>query len=258
MDHATESLLNGATRMQSKLVFEGIQFLLAMVLTVFAANIGVQMWKREASNAFRRVPVAAEHLDLAWVIWSSMGIIWTAQHRGMPFGTVSAVVAWHHVGYALWWILVVHFKAPAARFVDDFFGVSKCGVYWTAGRLLSVVSRIVGLPTDDGKDADDMLTVVVLGIEAKINWPLRSISVRLEEAKAAKWPRELISILDIRSCEPSLAEKFAGRLNFAVVAGGNRVGRAFVGPMYAQALQPVGAHGCRVRFWLREHGGPST
>ena len=41
VDHATGSLLNGATRMQSKLVFEGIQFLLAMVLTFFAANIGV-------------------------------------------------------------------------------------------------------------------------------------------------------------------------------------------------------------------------
>ena len=126
------------------------------------------MWKCDASNAFCRVPIAAEHLDLAWVIWSSMGIIWTAQHREMPFGTVSAGVGWHRVGYAFWWILVVHFKAPAARFVDDFFGVSKCGVYLTAGRLLSVVSRIMGLPIDDGKDADDMLTIVVLGIEATI------------------------------------------------------------------------------------------
>ena len=62
----------------------------------------------------------------------------------MPFGTVSAVYAWHRVGHALWYIVVVAvvgLLAPMGRYVDDFFGASKYGVSWTGGACLSVVAE---------------------------------------------------------------------------------------------------------------------
>lgn len=51
------------------------------------------MWKRDVSRAFRCVPVAADHLETAWAVWVHQGLLWVAQHKGMPFGTVSAVYA---------------------------------------------------------------------------------------------------------------------------------------------------------------------
>ena len=140
------------------------------------------------------------------------------------------------------------FKAPCARFVDDFFGVSRVGSHWTAGRLLSVVSRIVRFPIDDSKGADDLIRMVVLGVETQLDWPWRSINARLEDKKASKWLQGLLAIMEVQGCEPSLAEKFAGRFNFAVTSAGNRVGRAFIGPFYAHAHGKRGGHRMSAMF----------
>ena len=198
-----------------------------------------RLWKRDISRAFRRVPVYKQHLDLSWVVWLSQGVTWSAQHLGMPFGTVSAVYAWHRIGYMLWWLVVVHCKAPAARFVDDFFGASKHGVVWTAGKCLTVLSHVLGSPTEGGKDAVVLSQVIVLGVESTIDWPRRTISTAIDKIKAHKWLFLLLECLDSGHMTSVAALKFAGRLNFAVVACGNRVGRAYIAPFYAQGHAPL-------------------
>ena len=125
VDHATEREINEATQPVDKLYFETVEVLIAMALMFMRADFLPVMWKRDISRAFRRVPVYKHHLDLSWVIWLRMGVMFTARHVGMPFGTISAVCAWHRIGFALQWLLVEHLKAPCGHFVDDFFGVRK-------------------------------------------------------------------------------------------------------------------------------------
>ena len=88
------------------------------------------MWKRDVARAFRKIAVAAEHLELSWVAFIYKGVKWAAQHTAMPFGTVSAVYSWHRVGAFLLAIVLRTCRAPAARFVDEFSaarGHTLCG-----------------------------------------------------------------------------------------------------------------------------------
>ena len=84
-------------------------------------------------------------------------------------------------------IVVDLFRAPLARYVDDFFGCSRAGVSWTGGAVLTVLSRLLGFMTDPGKDADNMIQMVVLGAELSIDWPRRGVSSRLDPIKATKY-----------------------------------------------------------------------
>ena len=105
VDHETESFINEATRPQDRVQHDGLD-LLTFILTWFLAmSVHPLMWKRDVASAFRRVPISSMHLDLAWVVWASEGAVWVAQHLGMPFGTVSAVCAWHRVGHASCFVL---------------------------------------------------------------------------------------------------------------------------------------------------------
>ena len=61
----------------------------------------------------------------------------------------------------------------------------------------------------------------------------------IAEAKAAKWYSALEQILCSKKCDSTKAEKMAGRLSFTVTLAGNRIGRAFVKPFYAQVHSPL-------------------
>ena len=91
-----------------------------MLLLFMEAAVQPHMWKRDVQNAFRRLPIHCAYLQFAWFVWMANQIIWCAQHRGMPFGAVSSVVAWHRVGALLKTIAVQLAKCPVARYVDDF------------------------------------------------------------------------------------------------------------------------------------------
>ena len=67
---------------------------------------------------------------MMWIVWLSGGIVYAAAHRGMPFGAVASVVAWHRIGARLSRVVLQSAKAPVARYVDAFFGASKAGVKW--------------------------------------------------------------------------------------------------------------------------------
>ena len=118
--------------------------LIAMLLIFMACGVELRQRKRDISKAFRRVPICREHLEFAFVLWMDQGSEWISQHLRMPFGKVSAVYAWHRVGYILFLIVSELFRAPLARYVDGYFGCSRVGVKWTGGAILSVLSRLLG------------------------------------------------------------------------------------------------------------------
>ncbi|CAE8612287.1 unnamed protein product [Polarella glacialis] len=210
VDLETESGANPATRPFDKISHDTLNALATMILLLFQLGVDSEQWKRNVSKAFRRVPVFWQHREFAGVIWVQLNVVWVAQHKGMPFGAVSAAYAWHRVGHALLVVLLRLFLAPAAQYVDDFFGANKAGVTWTAGRCLSVFSKLVCFPTEDSKDADHMTCMVVLGAESKIDWPSRQVGARVDPCKAKKWINYLLAMLDDERLLAGDASKMAG------------------------------------------------
>ena len=236
VDHESESGVNAATTPADKIEHDTLDVLADQVLHFFRAGHDVRMWKRDVSKAFRRVPIKAQHLEFAWAVWMHEGLLWVAQHRGMPFGTVSAVYAWHRVGHMLQAIVSKIFRAPVARYVDDFLGASKD---LSGGVLLSSLAVLLGFPTDSAKDADQTEAMVVLGALCRVDFPTKVLKTHVEESKANKYAQSLRDMLDNSTLEPGQASKLAGRLSFAVTVSGNRVGRAYIKPFYAQAHAPL-------------------
>ena len=195
VDHETESLINEATRPADRVKHDSVDVMAFIVVAMLAAGVMVNMWKRDISSAFRRIPIRADHLDLAWVAWMSNNEIWISQHLGMPFGTVSAVYAWHRMGHALLLIVLALLKAPMGRYVDDFFGASREGLTCTGGYCLSVVAALVGLPTDDGKDADNTISMALLGAQVIVRQPSAALLVKVDQDKAEKWAAKLTALL---------------------------------------------------------------
>ncbi len=66
-------------------------------------------------KTFRRLPVCSDNLELSWVVFLAADVRHIVQHRGMSFGTVSAVYAWHRAGSFLLTVVRRVFKAPGLR-----------------------------------------------------------------------------------------------------------------------------------------------
>lgn len=250
VDHKSESNINMATAPQETLEHDTIDALVWISLKLMAADLVPVLWKRDLRKAFRGCPIQAEDLDLTWVAWIHEGVRWVARHLGMPFGTTSAVYAFHRVGALLSSGVRRSAKAPLARYVDDFFGASRSGVYWTGGRLLKILASIIGRPCDDDKSVDDKNAMVVLGIKAEVDFANKVIQTAVEEAKAQAWSIQLTQVVERGFLDPGLSSKYAGRLSFAVTAAADRCGRAYIRPLYAQAAQPMAYHRCS--GWLMQ------
>lgn len=242
VDHMTESGVNLCTQPVDKIRHDNLDTLSEIVLKYFEADCPVHLWKRDISQAYRRVPVAMTHWEFAWVVWLHEGVYMTAQHTGIPFGAVAAVYSFHRAGGFLCKILRKAFRCPAARYVDDFFGVSRAGVLYHAGKVLSVLSRFLGFPTDDAKDAQETVWMICLGAQVRVMFASKQLFTCVAPAKAAKYSELLEIMLTTGVLSPGEASKMAGRLGFSVCVSGNRVGRAFIKPFHAQAHLPLARH----------------
>ena len=88
VDHATESLINGATFPCDRVHHDTIDVLICILLMFMTAGSEPRMWKRDVSKAFRRCPISVEHLDLSWVVFAADGFTgfhdtWEG-HSGLP------------------------------------------------------------------------------------------------------------------------------------------------------------------------------
>ena len=136
-----ESETNPATVTTGKISHDTIDTLVQMVVFFLTRGLVPFLWKRDISRAFRRLPILVAHLDVSWVVFVYAGNRLAAQHVGMPFGATSAVHAWHRAGAFLLTVVRRLCKAPAGRYVDDFFGVSKADVKIHGGRCLDFFAR---------------------------------------------------------------------------------------------------------------------
>jgi len=249
VDHMTESWQNPAMRPVDKVTHDCVDVLVYMLVAFLKAGVTPLMWKRDVSKAFRRLPVQCAHLDLCWVAFLHQGICYAAQHVGMPFGATSSVYAWHRVGAFLLAVVQRLFKAPAARYVDDYFGASRKGVKCTAGVCLEVVANLCGFPIDPAKSDNGTLELLILGAEVAVLLAEQAVSIKVDAKKAVKWSELLLSALSENRLDGGEASKMAGRLSFSVSVATNKVGRAFIKPLYAQAHATL--PGGKMSLWLR-------
>ena len=68
VDRCTESGLNLACSVLDHPIHDTLDVLVAMVEACVHLDIDIELWKGHVSQAFRRLPVAEQHLDLSWVI----------------------------------------------------------------------------------------------------------------------------------------------------------------------------------------------
>jgi hypothetical protein len=99
------------------------------------------------------------------------------------------------------------------------------------------------------KAENDMQRMVALGVEVTVNIDELCISTRLEEEKAERWHDELEEIEQQGALEPGRAATVTGKMQHAVTAVGDRVGRAYVRPFIAQTHRPM--RGNKLGTWIR-------
>ena len=103
--------------------------------------------------------------------------------------------------------------------------------------LLSVLASLLGFPCDESKSADFAVAMTVLG--CTLSFSERVLHTKVDPDKAQKYRAQLEILLSCGTLSSGEASKLAGRLSFAVTVSGNRVGRAFIKPFYAQARAPL-------------------
>ena len=76
VDHFTESGINPATRPQDAIEHETVDHYISLLIFCMSSGVTPRMWKRDVAQAFRKVPIKHDSNDLAWVIFSHLGVKW--------------------------------------------------------------------------------------------------------------------------------------------------------------------------------------
>ena len=127
IDDFSRSGCNDATVPTEKLVFEGLDTLLAATRAWRDSMPGaVRFWKSDIDSAYRRIGVSEEHRQFAWIVFVVGCVIFAAEHVGLPFGAVASVHWWNRIGELC--------SLPWAR-------MGRLPLLWSAGALLCAIAR---------------------------------------------------------------------------------------------------------------------
>ena len=217
---------------------ETVDSMIGMCHWFTSRGIPVNMWKRDVCRAYRNLPIAAAHLLMMSVVWMMHGEIFISDHIGLPFGSIGAVYGWHRFSKFYTSIARRIFRLPTANFVDDFFGASAAKRKRSGGDIMDKIADLVGIRMDPEKSLDSECLMPLLGAEVQVEGATLDILVAVEESKAKKWSAGLQAIVSEQVLESHLAAKYAGRLQFATSRHTGRVGRAYIRPLHAQAMDP--------------------
>ena len=217
---------------------DGIDAFRHLVSWCMALGMLLGMFKRDVKSAYRRVPIRPDHLQFSGVVWSRQGRLWWSRHLTMPFGAVASVFAWHRLCSMLVAVCRQILYIMVLRFVDDMFGVSRQGLA-SPGKYISMVAQMMGIPCDEGKSADLMSEMAILGCKVSLNFSRRLIRVVITSDKTARYTQFITRILQDGVLTPSDASRLVGKLGFAVSTAADRQGRAFMKPLYAQIYNPT-------------------
>ena len=125
----------------------GVLFRLPQVLELFKKLNGdcPSLFKADVDSAFRRIPVKPEERWMCGIAFMVKGEVWWAQHLACPFGAVGSVHGWERVGAAVAHVARVALMLPVLRYVDDYFGPSRChvrvGKSWVGGAPFAALHK---------------------------------------------------------------------------------------------------------------------
>ena len=77
---------------------------------------------------------------------------------------------WHRVGHFMSHFPRIAARFPVGRYVDDLFGESREGVFWHEGRMLDLVSSLLGCPCDDEQSVSDSIQMLRLSVDVAVRW----------------------------------------------------------------------------------------
>ena len=120
----------------------------------------LSIWKADIDSAFRRIPVAADQRQYAWVAFCTTKGTFLSEHKSMPCGSISSVHCWDRIGahFDLYYIphtashvfvlrgsLLTAFARrvlhiPIMRYVDDFFSAERKE---SARQSMEIFARLV-------------------------------------------------------------------------------------------------------------------
>ena len=101
-DDFKESMVNDACTVARKIRMGRISYLEFVARTLAAVGEPLALLKSDFKAAYRSLPIATSHLDLARVIFRDFnGVVWSSTQLAMPFGGVASVLG---IGSELPWL----------------------------------------------------------------------------------------------------------------------------------------------------------
>lgn len=129
-------------------------------------------------------------------------------------------------------------RAPILKYVDDWFTASKKGAKITGIDIVHMVLMCLGIPLDQRKTFQLQETLVVLGARLASSWAKRGYYLCVDDDKRKRWLKKLKECMERNTMDPGEASKMGGQFTWTTTTAANKVGRAFVKPLHAQAHRP--------------------
>ena len=98
VDHHTESLVNPTIWSRRKLRNDSVDLFWWLVWRFYSAGIRVAMSKADISKVYRRLPIMADNIRFAAIIFFLDGVIMVSRHHALSFGATSSCWGCHRAG----------------------------------------------------------------------------------------------------------------------------------------------------------------
>ena len=247
IDDFAESMVNDSCQVDGRIRMGRISDLIGAVRTITRRNPSypLHIFKSDAKSAYKNCPIFGEDLKYARVLLKNIqsGEVVESTHYSCPFGAVGSVYAWDRLAEALVHLLSHFLGIPISRFVDDLFGAIFAEHSAEIRDAMLEICELLGIILDPEKSPDPDESQVILGVLVKIKYQTRrdytscTVTTRLDPQKAEFWRGIINDVIDSRVIPTKVAEKLAGRLNFATSATVGGVGGARLRNLYSAVFR---------------------
>ena len=247
IDDFAESMVNDSCQVDGRIRMGRISDLIGAVRTITRRNPSypLHIFKSDAKSAYKNCPIFGEDLKYARVLLKNIqsGEVVESTHYSCPFGAVGSVYAWDRLAEALVHVLSHFLGIPISRFVDDLFGAIFAEHSAEIRDAMLEICELLGIILDPEKSPDPDESQVILGVLVKIKYQTRrdytscTVTTRLDPQKAEFWRGIINDVIDSGVIPTKVAEKLAGRLNFATSATVGGVGGARLRNLYSAVFR---------------------
>ena len=247
IDDFAESMINELCEVEGHIRMGKILDLVQATRTIVEhseEHHSVYIQKADFKSAYRNCPINPEHSRFAKVVYrdSNTNTLMESTHKAMPFGAVAAVYAWDRLGEAVAFAVSNLLVLPVSRYVDDLF----TPVYTLYGEeirsYILEIGALFGVVMDEAKtpvpSSEDTILGILVSIQVSIRRLQKKVTIRtqVDPRKAAFWGTQITQALEAGVMSHILAQKLAGRLNFAASASVGGCGNARLRHLYRQSF----------------------